>query len=154
MRFAEVFLRLGAALVGWMVIYAHFLWLAVLFRLGCGPDGDEMHGLLLGLAPVTIGLAFALQATRPFNEIHRMLRWLAVPLVLLLPFIGQSVWQAVEATIVNESAFCANVPPSIWQTAWAPAQIITVTLVLYLAYRVWRNAASDLAAAEGPEKPA
>ena len=154
MRFAEVFLRLGSALVAWMVIYAHMLWLAVLFRLACGPDGDEMHRLLLGLAPITIGAAVALRSTRPLEEIHSMLRWLAVPLLLLLPFIGRSIWQAVEATVVNESAFCANVPPAIWQIIWAPVQIATAALVLYLAYRVWRSVAEDRAAAEGPEKSA
>ena len=150
MRFAEVFLRLGATLVAWMVIYAHILWLAVLFRLGCGPDGDEMHKLLLGLAPVTIGVSFALRATRSFAEIHGMLKWLAVPLLLLLPFVVQSIWQAVQVTVTNESAFCANVPPAIWQVAWAPAQIVTVTVVLYMAWRVWRSASAARAAAENP----
>ena len=48
MRFAEVFLRLDSALVAWMVLYARFLWLAVLFRLGCGPDGAETHKVLPG----------------------------------------------------------------------------------------------------------
>ena len=154
MRFAEVFLRLGSALVAWMVIYAHILLLAVLFRLACGPDGDEMHRLLLGLAPVAIGASFALRATRPIAEIHSMLRWLAVPLLLLLPFVGRSIWQAVEATINNEAAFCADVPPSAWQIVWAPAQIVTVALILYGAYRVWRSVASDRVATENPENPA
>ena len=125
-----------------MVIYAHTLWLAVLFRLACGPDGDEMHKLLLGLAPVTIGVSFALRVTRPFDEIHSMLRWLGIPLALLLPFVARSIWQAVDAVIVNESAFCANVPPAIWQIAWAPAQIVTVAIVLLMVLRMWRNPAS------------
>ena len=142
MRFAEVFLRLGSALVAWMVIYAHVLWLAVLFRLACGPDGDEMHKLLLGLAPITIGMAFVLQATRPFSEIHRMLRWLGVPLALLSPFVARSIWQATDAVIINESAFCANVPPSAWQIAWAPVQIVTMAIVLLMVLRMWRHAAS------------
>ena len=148
MRFAEVFLRLGSALVAWMVIYAHFLWLAVLFRVGCGPDGDEMYKLLLGLAPITIGVSFALRATRPFAEIHSMLRWFAVPLVLLLPFIGRIIWQAIDATVINEAAFCSGEPPPLWQLAWAPAQIVTVAIVLILAFRVWRSVAADAA-----EKP-
>lgn len=150
MRFAEVFLRLGASLVAWMVIYAHVLWLAVLFRLACGPDGDEMHKLLLGLAPITIGSAFALRSTRPIEEIHSMLRWLGVPLLLLVPFVVQSIWQAVETVVINESAFCANVPPAIWQIAWAPAQIITLSLVLYMVYRVWRSVAGDRKTTETP----
>ena len=148
MRFAEVFLRLGSALVAWMVIYAHFLWLAVLFRLSCGPDGSEMHMLLLGLAPITVGVSFVLRATRPFNEIHSMLRWLAIPLVLLAPLIVRSIWLAVETVIINESSFCANEPPSFWEIVWAPAQIVTVSLVLYMAYRIWRSVADDRKATE------
>ena len=54
MRFAEVFLRMGTALVAWMMLLTHFVWLAVLHVIGCGPDGDEMHRLLFGLAPFTI----------------------------------------------------------------------------------------------------
>ena len=30
MRFAEVFLRLGSSLVGWMLIYTYAVWLAAL----------------------------------------------------------------------------------------------------------------------------
>ena len=41
-----------------MMLYAHIVWLAALQVMGCGPDGDEMHRLLLGLAPVTVGFAF------------------------------------------------------------------------------------------------
>jgi hypothetical protein len=50
MRFSDVFLRLGCALVAWMVLYAHFIWLAALGGIGCGPDGDELHKVLLALA--------------------------------------------------------------------------------------------------------
>ena len=143
MRFADVFLRLGSALVAWMVLYAHFLWLAVLFRLGCGPDGAEMHKVLLGLAPLAIGFSFVLRATRPLEEIHSMLRWLSIPLVLLAPFIIRSIWHAVETVVSNESALCADVPPPIWQIAWAPVQIVTVAIVLLMIFRVWRNVATD-----------
>jgi len=143
MRFAEVFLRLGSSLVGWMVIYAHFLWLAVLFRLGCGPDGDAVHKVLLGLAPLAVGFALALRATRPIQEVHSILRWLGVPLVLLSPFIGRSIWQAVDTVFVNELSFCAAVPPKAWQIAWAPIQILAVLLVLYMVWRMWRSVSED-----------
>ena len=52
MRFSEVFLRLGVSLVSWIVLYAYLLWLAVAGKVGCGPDGDEVFRLLLGLAPL------------------------------------------------------------------------------------------------------
>ena len=148
MRFAEVFLRLGSALVAWMVLYAHFLWLAVLFRLGCGPDGAEMHKVLLGLAPLAVGFSFALRATRPLEEIHSMLRWLSIPLLLLTPFIVRSIWRAVDTVVVDESALCSNAPPPIWQIAWAPAQIIAVAVVLFMIFRVWRSVAIDARSAK------
>ena len=55
MRLSEVFLRLASALVAWMVIYAYVIWLAALHAIGCGPDGDEIFRLLLGMAPLALG---------------------------------------------------------------------------------------------------
>jgi len=150
MRFAEVFLRLGSALVAWMVIYAHILWLAVLFRLSCGPDGDEMHRLLLGLAPVTVGFALALRATRPLPEIHSILRWLGVPLLLLLPFVGRSTWQVLETVNINASSVCAEAPPTTWQTLWAPVQILVVAIVAAAIIGVWRNVGKAREIEESP----
>lgn len=140
MQFAEVFLRLGVALVAWMVLYAHFLWLAALHAMGCGPDGDEMHKLLLGLAPFTIGLSYALRATRPFEEIHSILRWLGVPLVLLTPFAIRSVWQVLQSVYVSGASICnAAAPPATWENVWVPAQSGTLLLVLFMIFRVWRS---------------
>lgn len=150
MRFAEVFLRLGLSLVGWMVIYAHVVWLAVLFRLSCGPDGDEMHKLLLGMAPITIGFAFALRGTRPLPEIHSMLRWLGVPVLLLVPFVARSTWQVFEAANLNTSSVCGDAPPATWQTFWAPAQVLAVALVLFNIFRVWRSVSIDATASRKP----
>jgi hypothetical protein len=44
-----------------MVLYAYFLWLAALAAMGCGPDGDEMHRLMLGLTPFACGFALTLR---------------------------------------------------------------------------------------------
>jgi hypothetical protein len=87
MRFAEVFLRLGSSLVGWMLVYTYTVWLAALHVMGCGPDGDGMHRLLFGLAPFAVVMALPLRLTRPFPDIQRMLSWLGVPIILLLPFV-------------------------------------------------------------------
>lgn len=143
MRFAEVFLRLGTSLVAWMVLYAYFLWLATLAAMGCGPDGDEMHRLMLGLTPFACGFAFMLRITRPFTEIHGILRWLGVPLMLLLPFGIRSVWQVYEVVYVNSTAICANGAPTMWQLVWAPAQAATLLLVSYQLIRVWLNSKLD-----------
>lgn len=143
MQFAEVFLRLGLALVAWMVVYAHFLWLATLHVMGCGPDGDEMHKLLLGVAPFTIGLSFALRATRPFGEIHSLLRWLGVPLILLTPLAFRAVWQVSQSVYIAGASICGGATPPTWQSVWVPAQLVTLTLALFMIFRVWRSVRID-----------
>ena len=143
MRFAEVFLRLGTSLVAWMMLYAHILWLAATNAIGCGPDADEMQRLLLGLAPLTCGFAFLLRMTRPFNEIHGMLRWLGAPLALLLPFALFSIWVVFEDVNLDSSSICSSDVPASWQQLWAPIQVITVCLVTYLVIQVWCTARLD-----------
>ena len=83
MRFAEVFLRLGSSLVAWMMVFTYLVWMAALHAMGCGPDGDEMHRVLLGIGPLALAMALALRSTRPFPDIHRMLCRLAWPAALL-----------------------------------------------------------------------
>lgn len=146
MRFAEVFLRLGCALVAWMVTFAYVVWLAALHAMRCGPDGDEMHRLLLAMAVVAALMAPLLRATRAFAEIHRMLSWLAAPLALLSPFALRNVWNAFSTTSLEQSAFCAAEQPPLWQLAWAPVQmtaLVAIAICIVLAWREARNASSD-----------
>lgn len=140
MRFAEVFLRLGCSLVAWMLVYTFVVWLAALHAMGCGPDGDEMHRLLLGLAPIAAGCAFMLRLTRPFPEIHRMLGWLGVPVLLLLPFAMRNIWTAFSRTAIDGLSVCTNETSSMWQQIWAPAQFVALMLIVLLAAAVWRDA--------------
>ncbi len=139
MSFAEVFLRLGAAFVGWMVVYAHIVWLAALHAMGCGPDGSERHALLLGLAPLTAGCALLLAATRPFPEVHAMLRWLGLLLLLLLPFALRSIWQVFVGVNLNDTAICGDDAPAGWHQLWVPVQVLTLVVVAFFVLRVWRD---------------
>jgi hypothetical protein len=135
-RFAEVFLRLGCAMVAWMLIYAHVLWLAALHSMSCGPDGDDLHRLLLGLLPLTLGSAYLLRVTRPFPDIHSILRWLGVPLALLSPVAILSIWDVFVRTNVNSLSICSNDTVATWQQLWAPAQLSIVILVAYMILRM------------------
>ena len=146
MRFADVFLRLGTALVAWMMLFTHFVWLAVLHVVECGPDGDEMYRLLLGLAPFTCGFAFLVTVTRKFAEIHAMLRWLVVPLLLLAPFCLRTAWGVYKAVNLEKMAICDTGQPPAWQLYWAPLQLVTVIAVLVFATRAWRMAQNSSAA--------
>ena len=127
------------------MLYAHFLWLAAVYVMGCGPDGDEMHRLLLGFAPFTCGFAFLLRVTRPFADIHSILRWLGVPLLVLMPFAIRSVWQVFQSVNVEATAICAAEVPTTWQSLWAPVQLITLLLVTYAVIKVWRSVVRDKA---------
>ena len=135
MRFAEVFLRLGSALVAWMMLFAYTLWLAAAHVVDCGPDGDEMYRLLLGLAPFTIAFAFLVRVTRPFDEIHRMLRWLGVPLSLLLILDARTVWGAASRVYVDATGLCGDGLGGQWEQAWVPVQVVTMLVVAALVAR-------------------
>ena len=85
MRFAEVFLRLGCSLVGWMVLVAYVLWLAVAGRVACDGDAIALYRLLMYAAPIATLLTLMTGLTRSMPEIHRLMRWIGVLPGLLLP---------------------------------------------------------------------
>ena len=141
MRFAEVFLRLGASLVGWMVVFTYLVWMAALHAMGCGPDGDQMHRVLLGVGPLALVMALALRSTRPFPDIHRMLGHLAWPAALLGLFGLKNVWTVFERTNLGGLAICADTAPSTFQMSWAPAQffiVLALGVVLFMMRRTDR----------------
>jgi hypothetical protein len=142
MRFAEVFLRLGCSLVAWMVLYAHFLWLAALGGIGCGPDGDALHKVLLGLVPVTIGFAFLLRTTKPLEEVHRILRWLGLPLAALMLAGTYHVLAITRAVYMTGQAICSSGVATAWHEFWGPAQLLVIVVAAAMIIRLWRNTAN------------
>ncbi|HSG96872.1 MAG TPA: hypothetical protein VLA11_02680 [Woeseiaceae bacterium] len=140
MRFAEVFVRLGSSLVGWMLVYTYAVWLGALHALGCGPDGDGMHRLLLGIAPFAAVMTLLLGLTRPFPDIHRILSWLAVPLALLLPFILRNTWTVFARANMEGLTICGSEPAATLDQIWAPAQLLAVFVISFQVIRVWRAA--------------
>ena len=137
-RLAETLLRLGCSLVGWMVVYAHCIWLATLRVVGCEADGDELWRLLLGFMPFTLGFAFLLGAVARLSEVARTLRWLALPLVALVPLAAVPVYQAVSASTFGGQPIC--LPATDWHAWWGPLQAATLGVVGWRAYRAWSAA--------------
>jgi beta-lactamase regulating signal transducer with metallopeptidase domain len=123
-----------------MVTFAYVVWLAALHVMACGPDGDEIYRLLLGMAPAVSAMAFLLRVTRPFQEIHRMLSWLAVPLALLLPFGLKNISHVFEKSNLHNAAICSTAEATTWQLAWAPAQFLAVLVIVAVVISVWRDA--------------
>ena len=138
MRFAEVFLRLGSSLVGWMLVYTYMVWLAALNVMGCGPDGDAMHQLLLGLAPFAVVMTLLLRVTRPFPDIQRMLSWLGLPIVLLLPFVLRNIWAVFERTNLGGFAICSDAATSPLHVFWAPMQFSALGFIVVLIVKEWQ----------------
>lgn len=120
--------------------FAYVVWLAALHAMGCGPDGDEIYRLLLGMAPGASVMALLLRVTRPFPEIHVMLSWLAVPLALLLPFGLKNTWQVFEKSNLHGEAICSATEAATWQQIWAPVQFLAMLVISVLVVKVWREA--------------
>lgn len=139
MRLAEAFLRIGSSLVGWMIIYAHVLWLAVSARVACGEEGAELFAVLLGLAPLTLLVAPLVLVSRPLEDVHRLLRWLALPLVLLLPFCLYAIYRVFLTVYGAGSPICGSAAVPAWQTWWVPVQLFITALVAALIGLAWRN---------------
>lgn len=122
-----------------MILYAYFVWLAALQKIGCGPDGDEMYRLLLGILPFAAGSALALRLTRSFAEIHAILRWLALPLALLIPFSLMHIWSVFETVNNTGNAICGTAAPRTWEVVWAPLQTLTLAFCAWMLIRTWRT---------------
>ena len=130
MRFAEILLRLGCNLVGWMIIYSHCIWLAVIPQIGCGPDGDEIFRLSLGFSPIAIGAALLLGLAHKLPTVVGYLKWLALPLILLVPLTVSPILAALETTTFGSMGLCESIAASGWQRAWAPIQIMTLFIIV------------------------
>lgn len=140
MQVSEMLLRIGSSLVGWMIMYAYFIWLAVLQKAGCQMDSTEMHRLLIGMFPFAIGASFFIGLTRPLEEIHRVLRWLAVPVIILSPFVLKAIWSVLISTTLNGRALCGQGELTTWQILWAPVTFAGVGVSLWMIVAVVRSA--------------
>jgi len=136
MSFAEILLRLGSALVAWMVIYAYFLWTVILRQVDCS---EELYKLLLGMAPITVGLAVLLRNTRPLDDVHRILRWLSVPLLLLIPPVALSIWSVLSRVNIQGMGICSAERGAEWHPWWAPVQVVAIAFSILMLLRVWRS---------------
>ncbi len=143
MRLSEVLLRVGCALVAWMLLFTHYVWLAATRQIDCAADSGEMYRLLLMLLPFTLAAAFFIRMTRPFDEVHRLLRWLALPLAALMLLGAYSVWLFARGVYFLKLAPCQVGDLQTWHFVWAPAQAAAILVTTLAIARVWRSVASD-----------
>ncbi len=130
-------LRLGCALVAWMVLYTHCIWLATLSVTGCA-DGDHLWRLLLGFAPFTLGFCLLLNVSRRLIEVHRILVWLSVPLVVVIPLALHALWPTLQTATLSGDAICIADSAPGWHFWWAPVQLIVIAGILVAVGFSWR----------------
>ena len=137
MKIIEVLLRLGCGLVAWMVIYTHCIWTATLFVTGCESDGDSLWRLLLGFAPFTIGFCLLVNVTNKLQEVHKILIWAAVPLVLLIPLALRAIWPTLVNSTLGSYPICDGTPLAGWHFWWAPVQLLVMLVIVAAVGRMW-----------------
>ena len=143
---AEVILRLGGALGGWLIFVAHGLVIASIPEADCNPDGDAMWkgtlflGLLDGFGTLLLarGLAW-----------RKSLRWLALPAVPLAIYGCWRIAPAVVFTTLEGASLCRLVDPGAMgleglgatpiQRVWPLVQIGVLAMACGSAARYWRG---------------
>lgn len=138
MNAAELFLRLGCTMVGWLMVFTHLLWLGTLRVVTCNSDGDAMWRMLLALAPLAVMFSFTLTLTRKLSAVHSMLRWGIAPTVLLSALALLAVWPALQNVTLAGEPICA-IEDVGWHAWWAPVQLGAIALLLGNAVRAFRN---------------
>lgn len=144
MRFAELCLRLGCSLTGWLVAYAHCLWLAVLPQARCGGVADDPWRATLFLAVPTFVFALLIPAARPLPGVASVLRWLSLPLLVLVPLAARSVVPALQRASIDGAPLCAalvdpGAAPAAWEGLWAPVQLLVLATIAAAGVFGWRS---------------
>lgn len=138
---AEIFLRLGCSLVGWLMLFAHGLLLAVIPAADCSP---ELWRTTLGFALLAAIGALLLPAALAWRA---SMRWCALP---ALPLWAVGAWVATSllgpatldgASLCDAWAGAAKPEPAAgWERAWAPLQLVAIAGGVIQAGRFWRRA--------------
>ncbi|MEZ5597605.1 MAG: hypothetical protein R3E84_14665 [Pseudomonadales bacterium] len=138
MSIAEALLRLGAALVAWLCLYAWVLWLATLRVISCAADGDHLWAVLFGFASAMLPLAGLTRATRPLDDIHSLLGWFRWPLLILALLAIPPLLSAWLGSTLDSQPVCPSAAPAAWHFWWAPAQTVVMLGVAVILWRSWR----------------
>ncbi|MEM7249946.1 MAG: hypothetical protein AAF493_00890 [Pseudomonadota bacterium] len=140
MGFAELFLRLGSALVAWVVVFAHLVWLAALEQVSCGPDAVRPWMVLLGFSPITVLFACLLPVGATVPGVARLLRLPAVLLLVLVPLALRHIHTVFERTWSEQGSICTELAPSGFESWWSPAQLLVTIVIVVMAIVLWRRA--------------
>lgn len=152
MSFAEIILRIGASIGGWLIFLGLCLTLAVIPEADCDPKSDELwRGTLLFALLAGVGLVFVGRGL----QWSAALRWFAMPAGALALYAGYGILPAISATSLDGTSLCAIANPTVsslsgydassLERAWPIVQIVVLAGGIGQALRYW-NAAKALGA--------
>ena len=116
MSFAEIILRIGASIGGWLTFIGYALTLAVLRKADCDPLSDQLwrgtlfFGFLSGLALLFVGRGL------PWR---RSIRWFSIPAIGFAVYAGVGIFPALGATSLNGASLCGIANPEMSPKALA-----------------------------------
>ena len=148
MSFAEILLRLGCLLVGWILLGVHGLVLSVIPSLECASSGDGwLAALVLGVPAAGVPLLFRYGSG--LRDMAATVRWLALPYAGLLVLAARPVFDAFSGTTLAGGPLCAAAPGEMllgagWLArAWAPLQLLLLAALAWAALRLFLTARAD-----------
>lgn len=144
MTFAEIILRIGGAVGGWLIFAGHCLTLAVLPQADCDPGSEELwRGTLLFAAASAVGLIFV---GRGLQWAHS-LRWLGAASVALALLAGYAVFPGLASTTFGAESLCAIADRSLAsldglrasgvERSWPVLQLLVLGFGVAQAARTW-----------------
>lgn len=150
MSFAEIILRAGASVGGWLIFIGLALTLAVVPEADCDPASDELWRgtFLFGL----LGLAGLLCVGQGFQW-RASLRWFAMPAAGLALYAAYFIFPALTTTSLHGESLCfiaqSKVPSLEGYSAttierlWPVLQLSVLGLGVVQSVRYWRAPVTD-----------
>jgi hypothetical protein len=147
MSFAEIILRIGAAIGGWLIFLGLCLTLSVLPQADCDPSSDELwRGTLLFAFVGGIGLLFVGRGI----EWSRSIRWFALPAAGFAVYAAIGISPALISTSIGGEPLCTIARPTVaslegfeastLEIAWPVVQLAVLAFGVVQAIRYWRAA--------------
>ena len=145
MSFAEIILRIGASIGGWLIFIGLCLTLSVIPEADCDPHSDELwRGTLFFAFLSALGLLFV---SRGLQWSHAI-RWFALPSAGLALYAAIGIVPALAGTSIAGGPLCAIASPSASSLAgfeasplervWPVIQLAVLAGGVGQALRYWK----------------
>lgn len=144
MSLAEILLRVGCTLVGWMLAYGYCLMLAVLPEMDCvalGPRFGRDALVFAGLSALFVPL---IPMGRRVAGLETIFKGFTLPLLALVPMAVVEVIPFLQGATLGGAHLCEVVaampmsaPRPFWHGFWAPMHLVVLAGLVAAASRFW-----------------